>query len=66
MKCPHCCSPMLVVDESANPKSQVTFYRCSICSGRHVSSQPVTEALLAEQRGSASPTAALGAIPSMA
>ena len=66
MKCPHCCSPMLVVDETANPKSHVTFYRCSICSGRHVSSQPVTEALLAEQRGAASPPAALGVNPSMA
>jgi hypothetical protein len=34
---------MFVTDETANKKSHVTFYRCSICVSEHVSSQPVME-----------------------
>ncbi|MBT8435471.1 MAG: hypothetical protein KJN95_12435 [Gammaproteobacteria bacterium] len=35
---------MFVTDETANARSQVTFYRCSICVSEHVSSEPVFEA----------------------
>jgi hypothetical protein len=35
---------MFVTDETANAKSQVTFYRCSICVSEHVSSEPIFEA----------------------
>jgi len=41
MKCANCRSQMFVTDETANRKSHVTFYRCSICVSEHVSSQPV-------------------------
>ena len=44
MKCPNCKSQMFVTDETVNAKSQVTFYRCSICVSEHVSSEPVFEA----------------------
>ncbi len=44
MKCPNCKSQMFVTDETANARSQVTFYRCSICVSEHVSSGPVFEA----------------------
>ncbi len=44
MKCPNCKSQMFVTDETANTKSQVTFYRCSICVSEHVSSEPIFEA----------------------
>lgn len=44
MKCPNCKSQMFVIDETANAKSQVTFYRCSICVSEHVSSEPIFEA----------------------
>ena len=44
MKCPNCKSQMFVTDETANAKSQVTFYRCSICVSEHVSSEPIFEA----------------------
>ena len=40
MKCPNCSSQMFVTNESSGPKSQVTFFRCSICSSEHVSSEP--------------------------
>ena len=41
MKCPNCNSQMFITDETANNKSHVTFYRCSICVSEHVSSQPI-------------------------
>jgi DNA-directed RNA polymerase subunit RPC12/RpoP len=44
MKCPNCRSQMFITDETANEKSHVTFYRCSICVSEHVSSQPIFEA----------------------
>lgn len=40
MKCPNCSSHMFVSSESSGEKSQVTFFRCSICSSEHVSSEP--------------------------
>ena len=45
MKCPNCNSQMFITDETANSKSHVTFYRCSICVSEHVSSQPIFEAI---------------------
>jgi len=44
MKCANCNSQMLITDETATAKSSVTFYRCSICIGEHVSSEPVLQA----------------------
>lgn len=44
MKCPNCKSQMFVTDETVNAKSQVTFYRCSICVSEHVSSEPILKA----------------------
>ncbi len=44
MKCLNCKSQMFVTDETANAKSQVTFYRCSICVSEYVSSEPIFEA----------------------
>lgn len=44
MKCPNCKSQMFIIDETANARSQVTFYRCSICVSEHVSSEPVFQA----------------------
>ena len=43
MICPKCRSQMFVSDETVNLRSQVTFYRCSLCVGEHVSSEPVQE-----------------------
>ncbi|MFT5219890.1 MAG: hypothetical protein ACI87H_002030 [Gammaproteobacteria bacterium] len=43
MKCSNCNSPMFVSGETATAKSQVTFFRCSICVSEHVSSEPVNE-----------------------
>jgi hypothetical protein len=34
---------MFISDETINARSQVTFYRCSICVSEHVSSEPVPE-----------------------
>lgn len=45
MKCPNCQSPMFVTDETTSARSQVTFYRCSLCVSEHVSSQPVVESI---------------------
>ncbi|MEM7564196.1 MAG: hypothetical protein AAF353_14260, partial [Pseudomonadota bacterium] len=44
MKCPNCSSQMFVADKSETTKSQLTFYRCGICGGEHVSSQAIVEA----------------------
>ena len=44
MKCPNCSSQMFITDETANSRSHVTFYRCSICVSEHVSSEPILEA----------------------
>jgi hypothetical protein len=52
MKCPNCNSQMFITDETANSKSQVTFYRCSICVSEHVSSQAIMEASNYESNGS--------------
>jgi len=35
---------MFITDETVNTRSQVTFYRCSLCVSEHVSSEPVFEA----------------------
>ena len=43
MKCPNCSSQMLVTDETVNSKSQVVFFRCSLCVSEHVSSTPIME-----------------------
>ena len=43
MKCPNCSSQMFITDETANDRSQVTFYRCSLCVSEHVSSEPIVE-----------------------
>jgi len=32
---------MFIAEETTNSRSHVTFYRCSLCVGEHVSSQPV-------------------------
>jgi len=34
---------MFVADETYTLLSHVTFYRCSLCVGEHVSSEPVQE-----------------------
>jgi len=34
---------MFVTDETINSRSQVTFYRCSLCVSEHVSSEPIIE-----------------------
>jgi hypothetical protein len=34
---------MFITDETANNRSQVTFYRCSVCISEHVSSEPIAE-----------------------
>jgi hypothetical protein len=34
---------MFVADETLTLLSHVTFYRCSLCIGEHVSSRPVSE-----------------------
>ena len=41
MHCPRCRSQMFIAEETTNSRSHVTFYRCSLCVGEHVSSQPV-------------------------
>ena len=41
MKCQKCNSQMFVIDETVSERSQVTFYRCSLCVNEHVSSEPV-------------------------
>ena len=48
MKCPNCKSEMFVTDETVNARSQVTFYRCSLCVSEHVSSEPVFQAVSLE------------------
>ncbi len=37
MICPHCHSTMHLVESSRTEKSQVFFYRCSVCVAEHVS-----------------------------
>ena len=51
MKCPNCSSQMFIADETVNARSQVTFYRCSICVSEHVSSEPVRESVSFEDTG---------------
>jgi hypothetical protein len=41
MQCPRCRSQMFIAEETTNSCSHVTFYRCSLCVGEHVSSAPV-------------------------
>jgi len=43
MQCPKCRSQMFVLDETVNSRSQVTFYRCSLCVSEHVSSEPIVD-----------------------
>ncbi len=49
MKCPKCSSQMFVTSESSGEKSQVTFFRCSICPNEHVSSEPKRQAVESSQ-----------------
>lgn len=49
MKCPKCSSQMFVTNESSGEKSQVTFFRCSVCPNEHVSSEPKKQLLEANQ-----------------
>ncbi len=42
MKCPHCRSAMQLVESDRNDKSQLFFYRCTVCVAEHVSSQLLT------------------------
>ncbi len=44
MKCQKCKSQMFVIDETVSARSQVTFYRCSLCVNEHVSSEPLVDA----------------------
>ena len=55
MKCPNCNSQMFITGETANARSQVTFYRCSVCVSEHVSSEPVVETFSYEMTESDSP-----------
>ena len=48
MKCPNCKSEMFVTDETVNARSQVTFYRCSLCVSEYVSSEPVFQVVSQE------------------
>lgn len=48
MKCPNCKSEMFITDETVNARSQVTFYRCSLCVSEYVSSEPVFQAVTQE------------------
>jgi hypothetical protein len=34
---------MFVADETATSRSQVTFFRCSLCVSEHVSAEPIAE-----------------------
>jgi len=45
MKCPNCSSQMFIADENVSSKSHVTFFRCSLCVSKHVSSEPIIESL---------------------
>ncbi len=58
MKCTHCRSQMFVADETVNDRSQVTFYRCSVCASEHVSSEPVGANDTNEQQAYFDPNAA--------
>jgi hypothetical protein len=42
---------MFVTDETANARSQVIFYRCSLCVSEHVSSEPVFDAAYPQTNG---------------
>ncbi len=46
MKCPHCNSLMNIYETATTDKSQVFFYRCTICIAEHVSSSMLTTAQL--------------------
>ena len=65
MKCPTCCSPMLITDETASPKSHITFFRCTVCGGEHVSAQPAVDSVAAEPRHAADQQAAVSRPPLM-
>ena len=43
MKCPHCQSHMYVLEQSQTELSHVTFYRCTVCVGEHVTSQLILD-----------------------
>lgn len=42
MNCPHCHSLMNIYQTSTTDKSQVSFYKCSVCVAQHVSSSLLT------------------------
>ncbi len=58
MKCQKCNSQMFVIDETVSDRSQVTFYRCSLCVNEHVSSEPVIANPAPQAASLFSPTAA--------
>ena len=66
MKCQKCNSQMFVIDETVSARSQVTFYRCSLCVNEHVSSEPVVASNAPQATGSVSPPAMGLAQPLMA
>lgn len=41
MKCQNCSSPMFVAEQNETPKSLVKFFKCTICTGEQVSSEPL-------------------------
>ena len=51
MKCQNCHSAMFVTDETVNDRSQVTFYRCSVCTSEQVSSEPALQVSSADTDG---------------
>lgn len=44
MKCPHCNSLMNIYQKTTTDKSEVSFFRCTICVSEHVSSSILTRA----------------------
>lgn len=42
MNCPQCHSHMHAYQTQSNEKSQVSFYRCTVCVAEHVSSSLIT------------------------
>ncbi len=66
MKCQKCNSQMFVIDETVSERSQVTFYRCSLCVNEHVSSEPVVAQPAPQAASFLSPAAADSPTPLLA
>ncbi len=43
MKCRHCHSTMHAYEKASTDRSEVYFYRCSICNAEYVSSNPLLQ-----------------------